>query len=279
VAVAATILATLGWSGPASAHPAEPGGSSPKASAVVDGRYVATVELSNGALRVVPAPKHSRPTLTLAAARTLMRADTGTTSYESVVLGYGVVTISTHASGVRHITSLPAWVGFSKRFAAESCPMIRATGTSTTALPALPSAGYAAFVVGAAHGAPAVTYVAADAPCGAVVPATLSNADEAISVPWVALGPITGGTLSVRATIPDCGTYTGSSTSGSAHSTTITVAALVPDAHGSCQGPHPVTESVFIEPVNDPGAPPPIVTSQTTLLHGPLGPQDLESSG
>jgi len=271
--------AGLCWSGTAWARPNEPAGSNPNANSVVDGRYTKPVELDRGAVRVVPAPRRSRPTMSLAAARVLMRADTSTISYQSVVLGYGVATISTHAAGVPRVTSIPAWIGFSKRFAAVSCPMMRATpGSTTTMLPSLPSAGYAAIVIGAAHGSPAVTYVAASAPCGTVVRATLAKAGEAVSIPWVALGSVEDGTLSVSTTIPRCGTYSGSTTGGSARSTTVTLSAVVPDVHGQCQGAHPATESVFISPANDPGAPPPIVTAKTELLHGPLGPQDLEAA-
>jgi hypothetical protein len=279
-AVLVGAIAGLCGAGAASASPAEPGGSTPTANSVSHQRYVVPVELDRGALRVVPAPKNSRPTMSLAAARELMRANTSTISYRSVVLGYGVVTIATHASGVPHVTSLAAWVGFSKEFAAINCPMMRVqTGTSTTALPSLPSAGYAAFVVGAAHGSPAVTYVATAAPCGNVARASLSNASEEISIPWQALGPIQNGSLSVRTTIPPCGIFASTSSGGSAQSTTITVTAVVPDVHGHCHGPQSVTESVFISPEGDPGAPPPIVTAQTRLLHGPLGPQDHESGG
>jgi hypothetical protein len=152
-------------------------------------------------------------------------------------------------------------------------------GNATTTLPPLPSAGYAAFVIGATHGSPVVTYVAASAPCGSVVRATLTNASEAISLPWQALGPVAGGSLPVRATIPPCGSLTGIMTGRSAQSMTVTLGAVVPDVHGPCQGAQSVTKVVAFGPEGAPGAPPPLVSSRTQVRHGAVGPLDLESPG
>jgi hypothetical protein len=247
---------------------------------VVHGRFTVQFELDGGVVGVVPAPRKVRPTMSLAAARVLMRANTNTMSDRSIVLGYGLATISTHAPGVPRVRSLLAWVGISKRFASESCPMMRATtGTATTTLPSLPSAGYAAFVIGATHGSPAVTYVAESAPCGSVVRSTLTNASEAISLPWQALGPVAGGSLQVRTTIPTCGSFAGVTTGGSARSMTITLGAVVPDVHGPCQGAKAVTKVVTFGPNDAPGAPPPLVSASTHLVHGTVGPLNLESPG
>jgi hypothetical protein len=229
---------------------------------------------------VVPAPGNVRPTMSLAAARVLMRANPTTTSYRSIVLGYGLATIATHAPEVPRVRSLMAWIGISKRFASESCPMMRAPlGKATTTLPSLPSAGYAAFVIGATHGSPAVTYVAASAPCGSAVPSTLTNASEAISLPWQALGPVAGGSLQVQTTIPACGSFAGIMTGGSAQSMTVTLGAVVPDVHGPCQGSQAVTKMVTFGPMDAPGAPPPLVSPRTQIMHGAVGPLNLDSPG
>ena len=88
-------------------------------------------------------------------------------------LGYGLVTISLRTIGVPHITKLPAWVGFAKASGFAGCPEESATSTSIPASSGtdLASSGYAAVVIGAAHGSPAVAFTAPSLFCGAVQPA------------------------------------------------------------------------------------------------------------
>lgn len=260
--------------------PAKPFIGLPSAHSVAAHRYVDSVQLDRGALRVVPAPKGDEPSISRADALTKMLANTQTMGYRAVVLGFGLVTISSHASGVPTVKSLPAWIGFSKEYAAYSCPAMiaPANGETTTTLPTLPSDGYAAFVLDAAKGSPAVTFVAASEPCGKVVPSSVGKASEVISIPWQATGPLVNGSLPVRTTIPPCGTLRGISSGGSAASATITLDVTVPDVHGQCNGAKSVTETVNLGVPNPaPGSPPPVENSGTEILHGAVGPTNMES--
>jgi hypothetical protein len=274
------------WSSGAGAkgHPAEAAGPLPTSSSVVDGRFVVGVQLDGGVVRVTPAPRTSQPRVPQRSARVLMLADTKTISFRYIVLGFGVVTIASPGPGLPPIRSLPAWVGFSKMFASVNCPSMAvppgSAVTSLPPLPALPSAGYAAFVLGAADGAPAVTYVARSAPCGTVVAGTLSPASEAISIPWHATGPIQNDAVTVPATLPPCGSFAGIDSSGGAASMTVTLGAIVPDVHGHCPPAPAVTKVIGFGPPGDaPGAPPPLVSARTRIVHGAVGPLDLESPG
>ena len=193
-------------------------------------------------------------------------------------LGYGLVTISLRTIGVPHITKLAAWVGFAKSSGFAGCPEESATSTTIPASSGtdLASSGYAAVVIGAAHGSPAVAYTAPSLFCGAVQPATLAQATEVLSVPWQALTGLENQSIQVRASLPACASFEGITSSGSAKVTTITVAAVVPDVHGRCNGASDITETVALGPSgNPPGAPPPLVTASTLLRHGSLGPSQL----
>jgi len=66
------------------------------------------------------------------------------------------------------------------------------------------------------------------------------------------------GHFRLEASLPACGQLEGISSGGSAKVTTVTVAAVVPDTHGRCNGASDVTQTVALGPVdNPPGAPPP----------------------
>ena len=95
-------------------------------------------------------------------------------------------------------------------------------------------------------------------------------------MPWQAVTGVENESFEVRASLPACGQLEGISSGGSAKVTTVTVAAVVPDMHGRCNGTSDVTQTVALGPVdNPPGAPPPLVTASTVIRHGPLGPTRL----
>ncbi len=250
---------------------------------VVRGRFVAPVALDAGTLEVVPAPAGDRPHVPEAQAAQEIWASPVLQSRTQGPLGYGLVTISLRVKGVPHVTKLPAWVGFAKSSGMANCPEESPTtaGTSTSTSAGLsgkdlPSSGYAVVVIGAAHGSPAVTYTAPSLFCGSVQPAALALATEVVSVPWQAVTGVENESFEVRASLPACGQLEGISSGGSAKVTTVTVAAVVPDAHGRCNGTSDVTQTVALGPVdNPPGAPPPLVTASTVIRHGPLGPTKL----
>jgi hypothetical protein len=181
-----------------------------------------------------------------------------------VVFGFGVATVRLRAHAVGPINRLPAWVGFAKSAESFHCPAF--TGPATSEVPVPASNGYAAVVVGSAHGAPAVTYVARSAPCHAVAPASVTNASRSVSIPWRAAGPINNGSVRLEATVPPCGTFTSISSVGSSSSVTITLTAVVPDVRRHCHGSSSVRETVTL---------PPMFTDHSAIRHGRLGPADV----
>ncbi len=195
--------------------------------------------------------------------------------YRPQALGFGVVTITKHAPGVPPITRLPAWVGFATVSGiAFSCPSMVLRPHAPAIVPPV-SAGDAAVVVGVARGSPAVVYKARSAPCDTLLPSSLTRASEAFSIPWVPLGPITGELLRVEAVLPVCGSYAGTASGGSAAAMTVTLYAVVPEGEpGShCGGGRVVSETILLGPGPVPGAPPPLVSPSTSILHGATGPE------
>jgi hypothetical protein len=253
-------------------------GSLPRASDVARGRFVTPVALDRGAFKVAPAPARDRPILTQARTAQKIWASSVFSGRQRGPLGYGLVTISRRVKGVLRITKLPAWIGFAQSTSAESCPAEMPGSTSTPPLSAasFPSSGYAAVVIGAATGAPAVTYIARSLVCMSAQPAVLAEASEVVSVRWRALGPVTNATLEVKATLPACGSFAGISSGGSSQSTTITIQITVPDVRAQCKGAHTtttITQTVnFGPPDTSPNAPPPLITGTTVVKHAPLGP-------
>jgi hypothetical protein len=262
VVVGATALP---WGSPA---PASAGTSLPHAGSVVDGRYTGTVRLDQGVVTV--SPPRGRPGLSEQLARHEFLADAELTGYRQVAFGLGAVSISAQVPGARGVTLRQAWVGFARTVAVYHCPASPPGAVPPVATP--PSNGYAAFVVGAAHGAPAVTYVAQSVRCNNLAPASLDPASEQISIPWHSTGGSVQGALELQATLPPCGHFSGLTSAGSATSMTITLIALVPDRAAHCQGPTHLTEKDQLNPPVGPGAPPGVVTSQTRIRHGRLGP-------
>jgi hypothetical protein len=256
VVLAATLVAP--WAvGPASATT-----TLPRPGSVVAGRYVGTVRLDDGTLTVTPPPSGARPTVSRAAAQTEFTADAQLSGYHRVAFGYGVVSVSAHGHGTTPITRLPAWIGFARTVAVYHCP----AQTGSEPPPGSPplSNGYAAVVIGAAHGAPAVTYVARSERCTALVPTAVSPASEEVSVPWHAAGPLENGAIEAVTSLPPCGSFSTISAGGTASAVTVTLAALVPDQRRHCHGRTTVTEKVVLNPLGGTG---------TAIRHGRLGPE------
>jgi hypothetical protein len=253
----------------------------PRPADVVRGRFVASASLNGGVLEVSPAPAGDHPLVSEERAAQEIWASPVLQDHQMGPLGYGVVTISLRVLGVPHITKLPAWVGFAKSSELVACPEEPASSTSTSnplgpSGEDLLSSGYAAVVIGVAHGSPAVTYTAPSLFCGSVQAAALAPATEIVSVPWQALTGVENDSIQLRASLPACGTFESITASGGAKETTITVSAVVPDVHGRCDGASTTTQSVALGPIgNPPGAPPPLVTASTVIRHGSLGPMRL----
>jgi hypothetical protein len=247
----------------------------PRPADVIRGRFVTPAALDGGVFEVAPAPADDRPLVSRERAAQEIWASPVLQGDEQGPLGYGLVTISLRVSGVPHVTRLPGWVGFARSSENAHCPQESPSPTSNPGgLPgqALPSSGYAAVVIGATHGSPAVTYSARSVLCESVQPAALALATEVISVPWQALTSVENASIRVRTSMPACGELQGIDSGGSAKVVTITVAAVVPDVHGRCDGPHEITQTVALGPADNPGAPPPLASASTAIRHGHLGP-------
>jgi hypothetical protein len=273
--ILAAVVAVVSGPVPAAARPL----SSPSVADVVGGRFVTPVTLDDGVLSVTPAPASDRPTVTKKAAAQKIWASPVMLGRDEGPLGYGIVTISRHQQGVSRVSKLRAWIGFARSTGAASCPaelVVPGTAPSRAKPVSLPSNGYAAVVVGAAGGSPAVSYTARSEICLSVQAASLARATEVLSVPWQAVSGIEGGSIQVRVTIPPCGSLSGISTSESAKAATISVGAQVPDDPSGCGPSSTITQTVYLGPPNNPpGAPPSPVPASTTLLHGPVGPVHL----
>ncbi|MGP0030714.1 MAG: hypothetical protein ACLPVF_09445 [Acidimicrobiales bacterium] len=253
----------------------------PGPASVVGGRFVVPVELDVGVLTVTPAGRARHPVITERAAAREIWASPTVVGRQAGPLGYGVVTITRRARGVPAVRGLAAWVGFARTTASASCPA--ETGTVPPgvqqAQAALPSSGFVAVVIGAGNGSPAVSYAARSAVCRSVQPAAMARARQALSIPWRPVDGIEDGAIRVRATLPPCATVGGTSGSGDARTFTITVGAVVPDVRGRCAPRRSVTESVTVGSAqNRLGAPPPVVTSSTRIVHGRLGPLNLTNA-
>ena len=151
---------------------------------VVDGRFVRAVVLDGGVLTVRPAPASMRTPANRVALSRQIWATSQVRGYRQQVLGFGVVTITTHVASVATVTGVPAWVGFAMNQSVVSCPNEPVGG------PAPPlNGGEAAVVVGESGGSPAVVYIARSLRCSQVQPSRLVNATEEISLAWAAAGP------------------------------------------------------------------------------------------
>lgn len=243
---------------------------------VVDGRYASVVELDGGAFSVRPPPPRLHPRGDASTIETQVWATGQIMGYRPQAFGFGLVTIRSRRSGLPRVRNLPAWVGLATDGGvAFACPMMRAPSGPSPAPPKPPptSAGEAAVIIGSNAGGPALVYKARSDPCGTVVPATLGEALERLSIPWTATGPVTDQVLPVRAILPECASLAGIASGGSASAMTVTLYAVVPMASTrSCAPAHAIDETVALGPVGVPGAPAPLVGPDTQILHGTTGP-------
>src|ERR1019366_5192276 len=138
------------------------------ASVASSGRFTKSVALDHGVFSVVPPGRGTRPRITSKKAAAMIWASPKVQGAQAGPLGYGMVTVTLRRQGVPRITRLLAWVGFARHIASYSCPE---QSSAAPPLPALPSDGYSAVVIGAVHGSPAVVYTARSSVCGSLQPA------------------------------------------------------------------------------------------------------------
>ncbi len=274
--VSASVVLAVSTPIAAAAPPVKGGssnGSDPIHPDVVGQRFVMPVELDGGVVTIRPAPARIRAGTSEERAMTQIWATAQIMGFRPQALGFGIVTITEHAAGVPSVRDLPAWVGLATDAQiAFNCPMMR-TAPARPERP-LPTPGEAAVVLGDSVDGPAVVYRARNGPCGSVSRSSLTNASEVLSVPWSALGPVESEVLAVRVAVPACGGIGGIATGGSASAMMVTVYALVPErpVAMSCVPDRQVTRTVALGPGDIPGAPPPLVSPATEVLHGQLGP-------
>lgn len=171
------------------------------------------------------------------------------------------------------MSELPAWIGFGTRAdVAYNCPMMRSPPTAPA--PPLVRRAKRRSSLGMHRGRrPSSTRPAVPCATDWLLPGS-PNALEEISIPWVALGPLNRELLSIQAMMPRCGGLMGVGTGGSAAAMTVTVYAIVPEdsSHAGCAPANTIDETIALGPGPIPGAPPPLVSTSTAILHGTTGP-------
>jgi hypothetical protein len=80
--------------------------------------------------------------------------------------------------------------------------------------------------------------------------------------------------MQIETELPSCATYAGNGGGGSATSMTVTIYATIPeDTSGlHCPAGGLINKTIVLGPVGVPGAPPPLVSTNTQINHGPTGP-------
>lgn len=244
---------------------------------MVNGRFVRTVSLDNGAFTVSPATSRVQPTWRLSDISPIAWATSQLQGYRSQVLGFGLVTITKHRTGATPITKLPAWVGVAVNDGEYYCTLMSGQAVSLH----LPSSGEAAVVIGdepipqnvVFTSPPAVVYTAATARCGAVMKANLTTATETYSIPWVQVGAIQGTLLTVKVTPSGCGLLDGTRVNGNADVLTVMVKDLVFTRDITALGctPRPAVHKVInLRPRSSQSSLP--IKSSAKILHAVLGP-------
>jgi hypothetical protein len=276
---AAAVLGALGAAALLASCSSEPAGTAspgtPSQLSVANGRYVRAVALDDGALTITPAPASMRPVGSAPAMETLLWSTAQLQSSESQDLGFGLVSVRSPIGPGGPIHDLPAWIGISSDARiASSCPEFDER-TTHPPLPKLPSAGEMAVIVGDPTGSPAVVYRAQSAPCGSLIKASISPAEQLLSLPWSQVAPISDGQVTISFEVPACGSSTGWSVGGTWKARVIAVSAikLIDASSVSCVPARATTMSIGLPPGEEPGAPPVLTPQTTAVLHGPTGPQ------
>ncbi|HUV58267.1 MAG TPA: hypothetical protein VMV96_05640 [Acidimicrobiales bacterium] len=93
-------------------------------------------------------------------------------------------------------------------------------------------------------------------------------------MPWEQDGLVRGSDLHIAVRPPGCGWLAGMSRGGNAKSVTVSIDGLVPEEMFTAFCPFPATvrKVIHLGPPSNPGAPPPVATSTTKILHAKTGP-------
>jgi hypothetical protein len=228
----------------------------PSADAVVDGRFVRSVEIDNGGLLVDPAPAGSEPPVPESeVADELLASPIFQGQYDGV-LGFGLVTLTVSQHGIETVTSVPAWVAFGWGGVHSCWPMTAAPSPAH-----LPSDGYRAVAIGSPADLQPFSYEAASDPCGQFMPTAVNAATHVVSVAWSQVGTVTNGSVTISYVPPPCGSFYSTDLSTDPSGSSFVVEMAVPDAAQSCPSPQQVTDTIGspAEPVIQP------------IAHAPLG--------
>jgi len=180
---------------PSSAGPATAG--LPTADSVVNGRFVESVQLDEGLLRVDPPPPGSAELMS-DEIRDLLWASAAFQGKDAVTIGYGLITMQLAQHGIENVESVPGWIAFAKG-GVSSCPNMTVAPSPAE----LPSSGFAA--VSDMEGANNFAYSAASDICGKVTQPGVEMATHVESIAWEQVGPVVNGQVNIRYTPPACG--------------------------------------------------------------------------
>jgi hypothetical protein len=243
---------------PTSASLEPVGAGLPSSGSVVDGRFVTSVQLDDGLLRVDPLPADQPvPSLPQAKADELW-ASPAFAGKEAVTIGYGLITMQIHSRGPDTVTSVPGWIAFAYAADVYSCPAM----TSAPSPVSLPSAGYAAVtMLHQGHGN--FQYTAASFGCSDTIDPSVALASHVESIPWEQRGPITNGVVDIVYGPPGCGRDASYNVGGVGGVYTLEVDMTVPNDPLPCPYMSPVHESVRL--TGDGGG------TVRTLEHAPTG--------
>jgi hypothetical protein len=151
-----------------------------------EGRFVKSFELDGGTFRVTPAPASMGTREVPHSIEIEARATSQVEGYTVEGIGFGVVTVEKKYKGVRQVRYQPAWVGlvYENQINDLNCGVMTVPKDPKKLIPPT-SSGWAAVVLGWGRTPPDVVYTARDLNgCGDLLPASLVNASEMISLPW-----------------------------------------------------------------------------------------------
>ena len=211
----------------------------PSADSVVDGRFVESVQLDDGRLRVDPPPTGtSAPVLRLEDADMLW-ADPAFAGKAGITVGYGLITLTRGEHGIEPIDAVPGWIAFASG-GHTYCPNM-----TTAPSPAdLPSSGFAA--VSLISRAGNFTYRAASDICGTVTQPVVEMATHVESIPWEQVGQVSGGRVDIRYTRQNCGRDDTYVVSADGDRYTLAVDVTVTNDPLPCPAPLSVDTSVLL---------------------------------
>ena len=204
----------------------------------MDGRFVRSVQLDNGFLRVDPPPAGAVPQLSKETTD-LLWASSAFQGKDAVTVGYGLITLGLAQQGIEKVESQPGWIAFATG-GSYNCPIMTAAPSPAD----LPSGGYVA--VSLVEGIANFAYTAASDVCGHVTDPAVGMARHVESVPWEQVGAVSNGRVVIRYTPPACAIDAAYDVSGNGDVYTLAVDMSVANDPLPCTFTQPVKTSVTL---------------------------------